>query len=135
MNIAFVVPFQTAMMCNYADLDDNQHLSHPVVIVNHSIVTESFPNNNITYWVIIVSSFLYKPTIFMSCDVVVFYKNSAKIGHLLFDIRHRCHQLLHKILIHNQLLHNIDHSEWSGGVHKYDMAFANTISVATSAEG
>jgi len=48
MNIAFVVPFQTAMMCNYADLDDNQHLSHPVVIVNHSIVTESFPNNNIT---------------------------------------------------------------------------------------
>ena len=71
----------------------------------------------------------------MSCDVVAFYKNSAKIDHLLFDIRHRCHQLPHKILIHNRLLHNIEHSEWSGGVHKYDMAFANTISVATSAEG
>jgi len=48
INTAFVVPSQTAMMCNYADLDDNQHLSHPVDSISHSNVTESFPNNNIT---------------------------------------------------------------------------------------
>ena len=71
----------------------------------------------------------------MPCDVVVFYENSAKIDHLLLDSHHRWDQLPHKILIHNRLLCNIDHSACSGGVHKYDMAFANIISVATSAEG
>ena len=48
IHIAFVVSLQTAMMCNYADIDDNQHLSHPVDSINHSNVAESFPNNNIT---------------------------------------------------------------------------------------